>query len=461
MSTTTKTKLSSSSDEAAAIFPPGFTLNHIHSICEQAALSKCSLRFLTWLYLLEVFDQHSSSPQLWSLTKQREEYSLLKSQIVVENPSECSSSSDPLSTSSDGDHSLWEKHFRNERVLSLVRKDLSRMNFNLELLEKPEVLKMLEEILLVFSISSYKSQEISEHFNYRQGMHELAAVLLYVRINDSIDSVYIKRDEETRPISSVDWMPIIADLMSSDYVAHDVYIALCKIMDEMLPWFINPAPKEKTNSKALNPILFEPILNPNQNSKNEEDDSGPIASACKSVYSHVSKRNPALISHFLSLNIEPHLFLIPWLRLLFLRQFHVLDVLKLWDVIFCHGITVMPLFISAAMIEYLQSDLIGFDFNRALRRLMSFPPIEDPFMLALRGLEIRWPSRRVFKSSAVPSAPTEKPAKIVKNPLLVKVDDCITQLISLVSGQDTISSSSVLPIINDLRLLREEMSRDV
>ncbi|KAL0227341.1 hypothetical protein P9112_014665 [Eukaryota sp. TZLM1-RC] len=454
----TKSKSQQCAEELAALFSPGFTSTSLLQVIEQGALSKCSVRSVVWMYFLEVFS-HPDSPEKWNLDAARDDYYTQRRTIIVKDPS--LDAGDPLSTSPDCE-GLWEKHFRNQRILSLIRKDLNRLHFTNDILERPEVKEALEEILLLFAISTSDDLE-SEHCNYRQGMHELVACLLWVRFDNAVNEGSDWKGSKDRPISSQHWAPIASHLLDINHFAADAYLMFSKLMEYMLPWFINSKETTSSSDDFLNLDPLEVL----KNSKKKEEIGGAVNSAAMQTMSVLGKRNPAIVAHLEQSDIPPHLFLIPWLRLLFLRQFHLQDCLKLWDVIIAYTPIVIVPYIASAMIEYLSADLIAMGYNQILRRLMSFPPVEDPFTFALHALDVRFPNRACKKKLKKPVEPVsavpvvipkqqQQPSSKVK-----RLDSCLFYLIETVAGSEDgrVAVENVQKVIDELRLLRDELAR--
>ncbi|KAL0229544.1 hypothetical protein GEMRC1_014161 [Eukaryota sp. GEM-RC1] len=371
--------LSLATQELAALFPPdksgsSFDLDTVFHVIENGSLDQCKVRSVVWMLLLELFGSTTTPPNKWNLTSKRQEYYDLRSSILVNDPSH--DSLDPLSTSPEC-QGLWEKYFRNQRVLSLIKRTY------------PLVLSSLEEILLVYSVSTADDTSTD---NYRQGMHELAAMFMLVRFNESIQVEEEVSELGSRPISSEEWIPVTSHLLDQNHTNADVFLMFSSLMELMLPWFLNDSDCDASSESKTDP--FDPFST-NQLVKEEENFclSGPLNTSCVEVFKILTKINPAIVAHLETLQIQPHLFLISWLRLLFLRLFHLKDVLKIWDVLLAHTPTVLAPFLAAAMLEYVSGDLIAKDFSACLKRLMSYPPVEDPLVLARKALELRFPKR--------------------------------------------------------------------
>jgi len=73
--------------------------------------------------------------------------------------------------------------------------------------------------------------------------------------------------------------------------------------------------------------------------------------------------DPVLHNHLTRLGIEPQLYGLRWIRLLFGREFHVADVLKLWDAIFADDpkLSIVD-YVCLAMLLYLREYRISLFF---------------------------------------------------------------------------------------------------
>ena len=58
-----------------------------------------------------------------------------------------------------------------------------------------------------------------------------------------------------------------------------------------------------------------------------------VQTACDRVYARLEKVDPALRRHLDEVGIEPQLFLLRWLRVLFSREFHLHDAMVIWDAV--------------------------------------------------------------------------------------------------------------------------------
>ena len=301
---------------------------------------------------------------------------------------------------------------------------------------------MLLDILFILSREN-------ESISYRQGMHEVAALILWVVEQDKV--VVTSPPTASQPYVPVHACPphvwelaaadsgglgtecrldqLIAASLDADYVEHDTYTLLAIIMETMLPWFdTGSKPRRPGNPSASSdlrvcrgrrPSPFLPprpapthrmlpphptlrpriracsasrrpqrryvsvppsgpavrlasphILTSTPCAHPQAQSMTPVVRKCHKIQHLLLKQyDPALYSHLNGLGIEPQLYgmygPVPpgptqrvrfhdsdllalhrgaprfalglnsrWLRLLFAREFHINDVLRLWDGIF-------------------------------------------------------------------------------------------------------------------------------
>lgn len=83
----------------------------------------------------------------------------------------------------------------------------------------------------------------------------------------------------------------------------------------------------------------------------------PIVKKCRYIQNTVlQKCDPQLHQFLQKMNIEPQLYMLRWVRLLLGREFHLDDLLILWDAIFSYSTDLQLVdYICAAMLMYIRS----------------------------------------------------------------------------------------------------------
>lgn len=93
--------------------------------------------------------------------------------------------------------------------------------------------------------------------------------------------------------------------------------------------------------------------------------SSPVIKRCRHIQYVLLKKYSSPLSGYLeSLGIEPQLYALRWVRLLFAREFHFDDCVILWDAIFAHGSDLNLLdHICVAMLLYINDDRLKTNFH--------------------------------------------------------------------------------------------------
>eukprot|EP01103_Thecamoeba_quadrilineata_P014728 TRINITY_DN4462_c0_g1_i2.p1 TRINITY_DN4462_c0_g1~~TRINITY_DN4462_c0_g1_i2.p1 ORF type:complete len:405 (+),score=83.14 TRINITY_DN4462_c0_g1_i2:455-1669(+) len=198
---------------------------------------------------------------------------------------------------------------------------------------------------------------------YKQGMNELLAPIVYLLTQEKLPH---KDDSDT-----------LSFLLNEEYLEHDAFTIFTELMNTTGEWFILQKPK--------NPVPKAPLF---EDGKRTETES-TIVWKCREMHFLLKERDPALFFHLEKINIEPQIYALRWVRLLLSREFHLDDVLILWDAIFAYDKSfTLITYICVAMLIYIRQELIGQDESVTLKRLFKFPPVEDVFLFVKSALTL-------------------------------------------------------------------------
>lgn len=139
--------------------------------------------------------------------------------------------------------------------------------------------------------------------SYRQGMHELLAPLVWAMALSF---------ETTSLVCLPPGNPLNALRVDMAYLEHDVYWLFAALVDEMLPLYQVSASETRVVAMC-----------------------GRVQNEC------LAEADPELHSHLTRFSghrgkdvVLPQVYMLSWLRLAFVRQFAIADLLKLWDAFF-------------------------------------------------------------------------------------------------------------------------------
>ncbi|KAJ3080196.1 hypothetical protein HK102_003224 [Quaeritorhiza haematococci] len=232
--------------------------------------------------------------------------------------------------------SPWTQYFKDTELQKIIKQDVERTFPDQTYFREPYVQSAMTAILFIWC-------KVNPDVSYRQVLDpnyvEHDAFVLFSRVMRSAKVWYeVPEDGARRPslssMSLTDGRPTMPDLHHDhiDSVARDKLPAIVRV-------------SHKIQSDFLRTFDFE-------------------------LYQHLEDHH-----------IEPQLYGIRWLRLLFGREFSLPDILKLWDGIFATNVNLdLAEWICAAMLMSIRHQLIGQDYTGTLRHLMKFPRPEDSKM---------------------------------------------------------------------------------
>jgi len=233
--------------------------------------------------------------------------------------------------------SPWSKYFENEQLRKTILQDVERTYPEYTYFQQQWVKDMMMGILFIYS---KENPEVS----YKQGMHELLAPVIYTLDHEKIVS---------------ENGSVLSQLMDKNRIEDDAYIIFERLMKTTGCWFLShpTTSKEKKNGHATV--------------------ESPILVKCYHIYNNLLKaKDPGLYSYITSLKIEPQLFLLRWIRLLFGREFRLSETLVLWDAIFAYdkAFTLID-YVAVSMLMTIREQLLSADQNGVLQLLFKYPTL--------------------------------------------------------------------------------------
>jgi hypothetical protein len=298
----------------------------------------------------------------------------------------------PLAPTSN---SPWMQFFRDHELKKDIEQDLARLNPENDFFQNSDILEMMKRILFVYA-------KENPHISYRQGMHELLANIIYL----------LHREKLQRSPSNV-----LSELLDATYIEHDAYFLFDALMQRQQRWFL-PAPSSSPNSST------------------SQDNMSPLMKKSAHIqHELLQKHDNQLYLHFQTLRIEPQLYLLRWIRLLFGREFHIEDVLVIWEAIFAFDddFTLVD-HIAVSMLIFIRGQLLQRDYSECLRRLFKYPPVEDISVFIEHGIKL---AKGILpeKSSPPTSSSLKRPVSVA-----AACNPSITSNMSTVSNLSTLSN---------------------
>eukprot|EP00761_Pharyngomonas_kirbyi_P008276 gb/GECH01008287.1/.p1 GENE.gb/GECH01008287.1/~~gb/GECH01008287.1/.p1 ORF type:complete len:704 (+),score=164.86 gb/GECH01008287.1/:1-2112(+) len=309
------------------------------------------VRGLCWKLFFGLVDTADPSA---SMEKHRQHYYELKNQHLVDPRQQVDEMNlDVCNPLSQSDDNPWQSYFAQEDLEEIVWKDLQRLFPEHELFAKSHVHKTLLRVLMVYALDH-------PDVSYRQGMHEILGGIYYAMASDAQCTAAAVQEDRDNTLHA------LRCLASEEAVEADCFLVFEQLMN------------------AVGELFHA--------SGAETSEDTPILRECAALQDHyLQDYDPCLANHLRDHAVEPQFYAIKWFRLLFGRDFHLEDVLVVWDAMFAEadlgpdntvrGLPLMP-HIAVAMLVYIRLDLLGKDNSGCLRRLMHYPPVEDvvPFV---------------------------------------------------------------------------------
>lgn len=256
-------------------------------------------RGMCWRILLGILPKESNI-SIWKqkLDQQIIDFEVIRSENVVKVDQ---TERDPLTALSMGpDQSgAWGSFYRDMELQNFMNGDLDRLYMNSIPDEYFQVKSRRDILLTVLFVWSMRHKTIS----YRQGMHEIAGVILLVLEQER--EGWNKVDDEAHPLKSC---------FTDESLMPHVYWIFERVLDELQ-------------------VLYDP----EPTKGNEGADMPQIVHFCSKVQEHfLSQLDPDLCQTLESLSIPGQVYGMRWSRLLFSREFPVTHTqcLRIWDHIF-------------------------------------------------------------------------------------------------------------------------------
>ncbi|CAF1171736.1 unnamed protein product [Adineta ricciae] len=217
---------------------------------------------------------------------------------------------------SQEENSLWNQYYVYEELKENIYQDVIRTCQDIDFFRQKHILDLLLKILYIHS------RHNSQSCPYRQGMHEILAVIVYtIHLESQVINEYPESNE------------MMKKLYDPQYLAHDAYAIYEKIMDHLQPFYDfktnNPIVRRNAHLSDNKQILF-PRSNDTQLYWND------TVMRVNTIYERLKECDRPLYEQLQDLSIEPTVYGIRWLRLLFGREIPFGSVPTLWTVIFCY-----------------------------------------------------------------------------------------------------------------------------
>lgn len=197
---------------------------------------------------------------------------------------------------------------------------------------------------------------------YIQGMNEILAPMVYV--------LYKDWEATTGPLAalgggarsgpgSADPSPTpelraLRAVAQREYIEHDAYRMLLRVMDVIGPLFNSPESNSNHSSESLGYV--------------------EIFGRCNEIQRMLAEKDPELEAALRALGIQPQLYMLRWVRIMFAQVFRLADILVFWDAIFAIGAPYRLVdHICVTLLVLVRDSIIGHELSDALSVLFHYP----------------------------------------------------------------------------------------
>ncbi|TBU29006.1 RabGAP/TBC [Dichomitus squalens] len=253
------------------------------------------------------------------------------------------------------DENPWREWFASVELRKTILQDVERTFPDIAYFRDAEVQAELTHILYLYS-------DMHPDIGYRQGMHELLAPLYYAVDFDSIPD-----DGDTDPT--------LKEFCSRAWVAADAWALFSAVMKGTGRWYEWQESKSAVTTAEPTPLPSHVQVNVAARDIQMKPYIAPIVEAANLVQSVFLKGvDPELWKAMQSAGIEPQIYGIRWLRLLFTRELALEDAMVLWDGLFAVDPSFdLALWICVAMLVRIRNKLIPADYSTQLTYLLRYP----------------------------------------------------------------------------------------
>ncbi|XP_016971318.2 TBC1 domain family member 5 [Drosophila rhopaloa] len=341
-------------------------------------LKMSKFRSVHWALLLRVL---TSEHRSWisQRLQQRVRYDKFRADYV-RNPHQLAvdCNDDPLSQSTQ---SVWNQYFSDQELFAVIRQDVVRTFPGVDFFRKPLVQNAMVNILF------YYARE-HPYMCYRQGMHEILAPIIFVVYSDHQSLLHFSE------LAKTDINPTLLDVLDPAFLEADTYSLFSRLMASVESYY------------RVSNLVSTPGGHIEQRAETPGDNEAPteaeVISQLNFIRDKILAKQDQHLHHYLQkMEIPLHIFGIRWLRLLFGREFMLLDLLLLWDAIFADSDRFdLPNYILVAMLVHIREKLLLSDYTTSLTYLMRYPGNVDVHLVLRHALFMLNPKQFDYPSNA-------------------------------------------------------------
>ena len=355
------------------------------------------VHFVSWQVLLGVLSsscEASGTQKCWEkwedeIKAWRQDYANLKSELVInphhgdDSDAHDATNDNPLSNS---ESSTWAQYFANSELRKDIWRDVDRTYPEIDFFREQKVQELLTMVLFVYA---------KQHpaLAYKQGMHEILALPFYIAHRERVE--HLSAEKYTPDSSASNYSSLIKALYDPEYMEHDLYRLFSKMLERLGPFYHQS--RNGMTSPNMNGTGDAPSGGAGSgeegNSSSTNGNGSAVLRKCKLIQDVLLKKHDEQLSiHLSDIELEPQLYLLRWIRILFGREFHLEDTVTVWDAIFAFDDHFGFIdHMAVAMLIFIRGQLLSRDFADCIKRLQKYPPVEDVTILVEHAIALTKP----------------------------------------------------------------------
>ncbi|KAH7474673.1 Myotubularin-related protein 2 [Phytophthora ramorum] len=257
------------------------------------------------------------------LAAQRERYERLKQHLVFQIDAE--GITDPLTASNHASDGSWSQYFTDETLLEEINTDLDRLYpaGNESFFQNELYMSTLRHVLFVWC-------RLHPDVAYRQGMHDVVAVVLYAFLEPTEQSDEPKTLPEQAEADTFLVFEAVMLFLKPFYeivktTRHDASVRGDQENGNRL--FASFSLKENENGNGGQ--LFVDNVTVGTGGRQKQP---ALHRLCHHIqYELLQQKDPQLYYHLKNLDIVPETYCLRWIRLLFAREYALKELVCIWD----------------------------------------------------------------------------------------------------------------------------------
>lgn len=217
---------------------------------------------------------------------------------------------------SQEENSPWCQFYQYKDLKENINQDVQRTCQDIPFFRQTHILDLLLKVLYIHG------RHYEKTIPYRQGMHEILAVIIYLIHNESVQVNEYSESNE-----------LMKKLYDPKYLAHDSFAIYEKILEHLQRYYDFKPGNTPRRKSMLTQEKTQAIF---QKSLTASLSTSDIVSEVQKIYERLYLFEPHLYQKLEELSIEPTIYGLRWLRLLFGREIPFDSIPTLWTVIFCY-----------------------------------------------------------------------------------------------------------------------------